>query len=268
MNWIKGALIILICSLIPLPQEALARKKVKNTPTPVPTAHPPVSPAPVKPYPFKIGERLEYNVSWLGISAGIMTLEVKENTQFAGEDAYRFSATGETSRFFSRFFKVKDKYDSFVRVSDLVSLYFLKNIREGKYRVKLKEVFDHKLGVSRYRDRIAPIPPDVRDILAGMYFLRTLPLTDDAVIPINAIGDGRNYRVDVIVHGRKEVKVPAGKISVIDLEPASTFEGRVYKAESSKLRFYFTDDERRIPVLITTKVPIGKIRAELRALPS
>ena len=62
--------------------------------------------------------------------------------------------------------------------------------------------------------------------------------------------------------GRETIKVEAGTFKCIIVEPLAK-EGGLFKSDGRVL-IWLSDDDRKIPVKITTKVLIGSIGSELR----
>jgi hypothetical protein len=60
---------------------------------------------------------------------------------------------------------------------------------------------------------------------------------------------------------REEVRTPLGKFKTIMVKPLLKAEG--FFARTGDVTIWVTDDERRIPVKMTTKVKLGKITATL-----
>src|SRR3989338_5344546 len=59
-----------------------------------------------------VGERLVFNVSWMGIPVGIGTLEVNEEVEKAGRRAFHVIAIAETNDFLSKIYPVHDEVHS------------------------------------------------------------------------------------------------------------------------------------------------------------
>jgi len=70
------------------------------------------------------------------------------------------------------------------------------------------------------------------------------------------------YSLAVKFLGRQRISVDAGTFDCIIIEPLMK-EGGVFKSEG-RVVIWLTDDERRIPVKVSTKVVVGSIDAELR----
>lgn len=67
--------------------------------------------------------------------------------------------------------------------------------------------------------------------------------------------------MEVKVHKRERIQVPAGTFDCVLVEPMLKSEG-VFKSKGSIL-VWLSDDARRIPVLVRTKVPVGSISVSL-----
>jgi hypothetical protein len=62
--------------------------------------------------------------------------------------------------------------------------------------------------------------------------------------------------------GYQQIEVPAGTFNCIIIEPMIK-EGGLFKSEG-RILIWMTNDERRIPVRVSTKVVIGSIDTDLR----
>ena len=62
--------------------------------------------------------------------------------------------------------------------------------------------------------------------------------------------------------GRQRIEVDAGTFDCIIIEPLMK-EGGLFKSEG-RVVIWLTDDDRKIPVKVSTRVVIGSIDAELR----
>ena len=67
--------------------------------------------------------------------------------------------------------------------------------------------------------------------------------------------------MEVRVLGRETVKTPAGRFKCVVLEPLLK-AGGIFK-NKGRLVIWLTDDERRMPVMMKSKVAIGSISVVL-----
>ncbi len=209
------------------------------------------------------GERMVFSIGYGVINAGEGILEVLDLIEYKGHTCYHIQSKANSNRFFSSIYKVRDKITSYVDVETLYSRYFNKRLREGDYKKTVEIDFDHLAQEARYSNgETFPISSGVQDVLSAFFYVRTLDLEAGKVFDIPAHSSRRTYDLKVIVHGKERVEVEAGTWNCFVVEPVIEGEG-LFKHEG-KLTLYITDDARRIPILIKTKVPVGSIDVELK----
>jgi hypothetical protein len=213
--------------------------------------------------PFGIGEKFVFSIDFGPINAGEASLEIKNVVDSDGYPCYLIESRATSNRFFSAFYKVRDKVISHIDVYSLFSRYFSKRLREGTYRKTVAYRFDQDNLKVYYADgREFDIMPDSHDILSAFYFVRSLELVPGKDSWINTHSSRKNYELRVIVHGRDRVKVPAGEFDCLVVEPVLEGEG-LFKQEG-ELTVWLTDDHRRMPVLMKSKVKVGSVDASLK----
>jgi len=84
--------------------------------------------------PFGAGEKLVYSVQYGLVTAGEATLEVRNLAAIQGRTCYRIVSDARTNEFFSKFFEVRDRYESYMDTTNLYSLRYEKHVREGKFK--------------------------------------------------------------------------------------------------------------------------------------
>lgn len=214
--------------------------------------------------PFKLGESLRYSVNYGFINAGAAYLEVPELKDFKGRPVYTLLARAESNKFVTSVlrFKVRNRIESYWDSAGHYSLRYAENRREGGYRAKSEIIFDYDKQEARYHDgRTFPIPPEVQDALSAFYFTRTqaLPLGGSVFFDYHA--SRKSVPLEVKILGRERVETPAGKFNCVVIEPILK-AGGIFK-NKGRLVIWLTDDERRMPVLMKSKVMIGSISATL-----
>jgi hypothetical protein len=213
--------------------------------------------------PVQPGEYLKFAVNWGIINGGNAYLEVPELKTIDGRPALHLVARAESNGFISRFYKVRNRIESWWDREGRYSLSYEENRREGKYRTESKVVFNHDDRVATYRDGEAySIPPDVQDALSSFYYTRfqALPIGGSIVFDYHA--SKKNKPLEVKVIGRERVKVPAGEFDCVVVEPILK-AGGVFRNEG-RLVIWLTEDERRMPVLMRSKVTIGSVSVLLQ----
>ncbi|MFH1008022.1 MAG: DUF3108 domain-containing protein [Candidatus Latescibacterota bacterium] len=211
---------------------------------------------------FGVGERLLFDVSYGPIQAGKATLEVREIRTMDGRPCYHVVSEAKSSGLFSRFFRVQDQLESYIDVEGIFSRRFEKHIREGKYKADHWIAYDQErhLAVTSQGDTTT-VPPFIQDVLSIFYFVRTKTLrTGDRFVVDNHTRRG-SFPLEIRVHGREQVTVAAGTFDCLVVEPVQETEG-LFK-HKGKLTVWMTDDDRKLPVLMKSKVVVGHLSAEL-----
>jgi hypothetical protein len=220
--------------------------------------------SPPKYLPFGPGEELRFAVKYGVVRAGDAGLAVEALETVDGEPALRLVSTARSSRFFSTFFEVKDRVESLWSVSRRLPIRFEKHIREGGYRRETVLRFDHATNtVVDGKGKQNEILPGSQDVLSAFYFVRTQALEPGDTLRVPNHSDGKNYPLDVEVIRRERVQVSAGTFSCIVVEPLLKTAG-LFKQEG-RLTIWLTDDSRKMPVLMKSKVAVGSIVAELES---
>ena len=212
---------------------------------------------------FGVGERLEFSVGYGVIKAGTAVMEIPEITRIDGRKCYHIVSTARSNKFFSVFFKVDDRVESFMDVYGLYSLRYDKHLREGKFRADVSMIFDQANNLAIYnagKDTFE-VAPYVQDVLSAFYFVRTQKLTVGKSLFVDNHTDKKNYPLEVKILRREKVKVEAGEFDCLVVEPILQTPG-IFEQKGS-LTVWLTDDERKMPVLMKSKVVIGSISTEL-----
>lgn len=213
---------------------------------------------------FKQGEKLTFDVKYGFVTAGVAEFSIPKITKIAGRDVYNVIFKVNSVPAFDLFYKVRDRYETYIDVEGIFPWRFEQHIREGKYSRDFSAFFDQRKGRAKTTDGSYDIPKYVNDIVSAFYLARTFDYSkmkaDDKIHLENFYKD-KVYPLDVIFRGRETVSVSAGTFKCIILEPMVQ-EGGLFKSEGS-LIIWLTDDELKIPVKVKTKVIIGSIDAEL-----
>jgi hypothetical protein len=213
--------------------------------------------------PFGPGERLEFSIDYGFINAGGATMSVERTRNVSGRECLDIRTEAKSNAVFSKIYKVWDRAQTFLEVEALLPRRFEKHLREGSYRKDAVVKFDRDEHFARYEngDEIV-IHPWAQDELSAFYYVRMLPLEVGRDVLIDNHANRKNYPLKVIVHRRETVEVGAGRFDCLVIEPVIR-EGGIFTAKGT-LTIWITDDVRRMPVKMTTKVVVGSISATLQ----
>lgn len=214
---------------------------------------------------FGFGERLEFSVGYKFITAGTAFFQVlPDPVERNGQKCYDIRFQVRSLQSLEWLYKVKDDYRTVLDVDGVFPHEFEQHIREGGYKRDFKAIFDQAKNIARTTEGEFPVTPFVHDVVSAFYYVRTLDLKDKKkgdVIPLKNFFDKKTHDLAVQVLGRQTIEVEAGTFRCIVIEPM-VVEGGLFKADG-KILIWLSDDERKIPVKVATKVPIGSIDTEL-----
>lgn len=213
---------------------------------------------------FTVGEHLEFDVRYGFIVAGKAVLEIPKYEEHRGRKCLYIESRVNSLPFFSTFYKVEDKYVSVIDVEGIFPWRFEQHIREGGYKRDFEAEFDHILNIAKTNEGTYPIDQYAHDILSAFYYTRTLDyskMKPGQRTELKNFYKDTTYTLEVKFKGRQKVEVKAGTFNTIIIEPIIQ-GGGLFKAEGTLL-IWITDDEKKVPVMVKSRIVVGSITAEL-----
>lgn len=206
--------------------------------------------------PFGPGERAEYSVS-LGIfgNVGTASMEVVGIEQVHGHPTYhvRFDLQGKVL-----VGSVDDTFQSWIDVEGLFARRFHKRQEEIRYSTdRLYDFYpDSMIFRQRSTGETEPLATsEPLDDVSFLYFVRTLDLKPGRTYTLNRYYKESGNPVTLKVLRREVMLGPNGEdVPVVVVQPLIQTRGLF--GEGGKAEVYFTDDDRRILVKMTSRVPI------------
>ena len=212
-------------------------------------AQPPLEqPQPYAPVPFTVGEELVFHAKFGAIPAGTARMRVEGIDTVRGRAAYHvvFSVDGGIP-----FFRVHDRYESWMDVETLSSLRHEQHVSEGRYHRNTTYEIMPELGQYRKNDE-APQASVANPLDDGSFIYA---VRAEAIHVGETRTDDRYFMPDrnpVVLYGVREdtVTVGAGTFATTVVRP--TIKSRGIFSEGGQAQVWFTNDERRLPVMLKT----------------
>ena len=224
-----------------------------------------------KKIPFQPGEKLTYQGMWGNLPAGELTLEVLPKTSINGVDAYHLVMITKTSSGVDLIYKVRERQDSYIDTGITRSLFYRKNTI-SKHPRDVSVNIDWKSMQATYsnfgkKKKPVNILPGTFDPLALFYVLRAQNLQEGSKIYIPLTDGKKNIEFRAIVGKSSRMKI-AGKtyntIAIMpDMKMSDYLKKVAKKNESAQLEIWVTDDDKKIPIKIRSKVGIISFDFEL-----
>lgn len=214
---------------------------------------------------FGYGEKLHYDVGYKFITAGKAVMQIADKPETVSErPCYSIRFDVRTTSSFDNVFPVRDRYQTYVDVDGIFPWRFEQSVREGKYSRDFSAIIDQRANEARTTEGTFKVEPFVHDILSALYYIRTLNLRNaqkGQSLTLNNFYGKKVHELKVRFLGREQIEVEAGTFDCAIVEPL-VVEGGLFKNEG-RIIVYLTDDDRKLPVKVSTKVIIGSIDGEL-----
>jgi hypothetical protein len=208
-------------------------------------------------------EKFYFDIYWLGIYVGNATIEAVNDAE-----RVRIVSHVRSAPVISTFYRVEDYAESELKKG--LAAHFRIRQREGRYRSDKETIFDIDGGRIRYFNHLNGTQAEhemqkkpMWDVISGFYFLRTQFFEVGKTVYIEIFDSDKIYTAEVSVLRREKAKlVEKGDVDALVVKPVLKSEG-IFQHKGDIL-VWLTDDEKKIPVKVETKVPIGTVRVELK----
>jgi hypothetical protein len=216
------------------------------------------------------GEKLKFRAyydSFLTgkVTAGIATLEVEIEDKFLdGRPVYKIIGEGFSRGAFNWFFKVEDRFESYIDEEFLVPWLFIRRTHEGDYMYNDDVRFNQFTGAALSTRANKKIPIGTFDILSAFYYARTLDFSKALpgdIFPISFYLDDSLYLSQIQFAGREEVIIDLGHFKCLRFKPMVA-KGNVF-SQPYPMDIWVTDDKNHLPVLARSAVIVGAVKLEL-----
>ncbi|MEY8849913.1 DUF3108 domain-containing protein [Psychroserpens sp. XS_ASV72] len=222
---------------------------------------------------YQEGEWFRFEMSYSNfLKAGNATLEVKESV-LDGKPVYHVVGKGWTTGAIKWFFKVRDRYESYIDKETGMPYKFIRKINEGGHTKDIEIDFDHEKRQAFVDDKkhktqkTIATEKDVQDMVSAFYYLRNNYDTDNIregeVVTLNMFFDEENYNFRLKFLGRETIDTEFGKVKTLKFRPY-VMAGRVFKEQES-LTLWVSADDNKIPLKIKADLAVGSLQANLEA---
>lgn len=208
------------------------------------------------------------------MNAGKATFEIKSENLY-GKPVYHIISEGKTHRTFDWFYKVRDRYETYMDPATLKPLKFVRDVNEGGFTINHLYSFDHKKkeafihyhkrkGKTQLENKTVSITNCTQDLLSAVYAARCIDYSNmnkGDVFNVELFLDGAIYPVHARYLGKETLKTEFGKFRCVKFAPL-LLEGDVFKG-GEMMTVWVTDDANRLPLYVESPLSVGYVKVYL-----
>jgi len=225
---------------------------------------------------FKRGEytlyRVYYDAVLTGkVNAGEAELSIKDENKLIGNrPTFHVVGLGLTKGAFNLFYKVVDRYETYIDEDAIVPWLFIRRVNEGGYKINQDVTFNQNKDIAISQDykknkqTTTKVTNDIQDIISAIYYARTLDYSSmkvGASANINFFLDDSIYISKVQYLGKQQLTIGAGTFNCLKFKPMVA-TGNVFK-DPYPMTLWVTDDKNHLPVFAESEIIVGKVKMEL-----
>jgi Protein of unknown function (DUF3108) len=216
---------------------------------------------------FQAGEvvtmKVFYNTLGVYVGAGEASFSTSLE-RFNGKTTYHCVGTGKNYSFFDSFFKVNDRYESYIDTATMLPVKFVRNVDEGGHKIYNNVTFNQGSGTAVSTNGVFKVAGCIQDVVSAMYYARNLDYdkykTGDK-IPFDMFLDDEVYHLHLRFMGRQTVKTQYGKFKAIKIKPL-LIKGTMFEG-GEKMTIWISDDPNHLLLRIESPITVGNIKVDM-----
>lgn len=215
---------------------------------------------------FGPGEQTDYEVRYMGITAGRAQLTVGWPTEEFGHDVWPLVCVGEST--LDDLYPIKDRFISYWEPMTRQALGADFYMNENKYRRKDRYAYDfeHREAIVTSNkdgdvwEKRYGIEQGTLDLAAAGFGLRNTPLEVGQVHELPIFTGKKFYKMTATVAGREKLKTGLGELDVFRVTVNGDFAGKL--ATRGLMTLFYTADEKQLPVRAEAEFFLGTVRLD------
>ncbi|HTI59655.1 DUF3108 domain-containing protein [Mucilaginibacter sp.] len=216
---------------------------------------------------FKPGEKLSYKMKYGIFTAAEANIRVEETPlKFEDKPSYHIIAEGKTAGTFDVFYKVRNRYETYVDEQTIEPYFYAENRHESNYKHTDIVVFNHRNHTIKAKKGIFPLEGKVFDFLSSYYYARCIDVSKLQIgekMDIQYFLEDGVHTLTITYMGKEKVTCSMGTFNCLKFNP-TIIPGRIFRKDS-KLYLWITDDGNRIPVKAHVELIVGSLNMDLTA---
>ena len=216
---------------------------------------------------FTAGEAITMKVYYSTMGAYVGAGEATFTTtleRFNGKAVYHCIGLGKSYSFFDNFFKVRDRYESYIDTATLLPYKFIRNIDEGGYKKYNNVTFNQNENTAVSTNGVFKITDCMQDVVSAVYYARNINFNKykpGDKIPFDMFLDDEIYHLYIRYIGKEKIKTRYGKFSSIKFRPLLV-KGTIFEG-GEKMTAWVSDDPNHLLLRVESPISVGSIKVDM-----
>jgi hypothetical protein len=216
---------------------------------------------------FNAGEVVNMTVYYSTLGAYIGAGEATFTTtleRFNGKAVYHAVGVGKTYPFFDNFFKVRDRYESYIDTATLKPFKFIRNVDEGGHKIYNNVTFNQTANTAVSTNGVFKITDCMQDVVSAVYYARNINFEKYKAgdkIPFDMFLDDEIFHLYIKLIGREKIKTKYGKFKAIKFKPL-LIKGTIFEG-GENMTVWVSDDPNHLLLRVESPITVGSIKVDM-----
>ena len=227
--------------------------------------------------PFRVGEVITHDVSYLAFTAGTLKLKVGPMVSVNGRKAYSFVTEIKTYPVYSRIYSVDDRVETYVNYETLVPHTYALHVKESGQLREARMLFDEAMGRATFWEKKVTqksgeeekkqawdILPYSQNVFSAIFYMRNFQWEPGKEIAFRVADDEQNLVFKGKCLRREKINTEIGEKTALVIKPEIMLRGKFKPV--GDIYIWLSDDEHKYPLRIEAKIKIGSLVSEVTSI--
>ena len=216
---------------------------------------------------FSAGENVTMKVYYTTLGAYVAAGEASFTTtleRFNGKPVYHCVGIGKTYPFFDNFFKVRDRYESYIDTGSMLPYKFIRNVDEGSYKKYNNVTFNQNEHTAVSTNGVFKLGDCMQDVVSAVYYARNINFDKykpGDKIPFDMFLDDEVFHLYIRYIGKEKIKTRYGKFKAIKFKPLLV-KGTIFEG-GEKMNAWVSDDPNHLLLRVESPISVGSIKVDM-----
>ena len=211
----------------------------------------------------KITMKIFYSTLGMYVGAGEAAFTTSLE-RFNGKMVYHCTGDGKTYSFFDNFFKVRDRYETFIDTVSMLPYKFVRNVSEGGYKTYNNVTFNQEANTAVSTNGAFKVSNCIQDVVSSVYYARNIKFEKykpGDKINFDIFLDDEVYHMYIRYMGKEKVRTRFGKYNAIKIKPL-LLKGTIFEG-GENMNAWLSDDPNHVLLRVESPISVGSIKVDL-----